>query len=329
MKKFFAAVILLLGILFVISRFTQLKEVARVLSNGNIYIILAAILVQFFWFIVQGRTFQSTFAMVGVEKKLPPLVHLVTAVNFVNLVAPSAGVSGMAVLYSDALRNGHSSARITVGSVLFLIFDYVGLLSVIFVGMLILAFKGSLNATEIIAYVLFVLLTFALATLLYLASKSKERLSAVLCWFAGIANKLTHWIMKRTLVTSERVETFATEITEGVQALGHVRKGWIRPALLTFLNKVLLISILGLMFLAFDVPISPDRLIAGFGIGYLFVIVSPTPAGVGIVEGILTLALSNLGVAVEAAAVVTLAFRGITFWMPLGLGLVAFRTLPK
>ncbi len=329
MKKFFAAVILLLGILFVISRFTQLKEVARVLSNGNMFIILAAILAQFLWFVVQGCTFRATFAMVGVEKKLPPLVHLVTAVNFVNLVAPSAGMSGMAVFYHDAQRNGQSSARITVGSVLFLIFDYIGLLSVIFVGMVILAFKDSLSATEIIAYVFFVCLTIALVCLLYLASKSKQRLSTVLSLLAKIANNLTHWIIKRTLVTPEKVDAFATEITEGVHALGYVRKGWIRPAILTLINKSLLISILGLMFLAFDIPISLTSLIAGFGIAYLFVIVSPTPAGVGIVEGILTLALSNLGIAVEAAAVVTLAFRGITFWMPLAMGFVAFRTLPK
>jgi uncharacterized protein (TIRG00374 family) len=329
MKKFFAAVILLLGILFVISRFTQLQEVTQVLLNGNVYIVLVAILVQLCWFVVQGMTFQSIFHMLGVEKRLPSLIHLVTAVNFVNMVAPSAGVSGMAVFYSDARRNGHSSARITVGSILFLIFDYIGLLSFIFIGLVIVAFQGSLDATEIIAYVLFVLLTVTLAALLFLASKSKQRLSALLCWFAGIANKLTHWILKRELVTSERIDNFATEITDGVTALRQVRSGWLRPAGLTILNKSLLVSILGLTFLAFNQPVSLDHLIAGFAIGYLFVIISPTPAGVGVVEGILTLALSNLGVDVEAAAVITLAFRGITFWLPLALGLVAFRTLPK
>jgi uncharacterized membrane protein YbhN (UPF0104 family) len=30
---------------------------------------------------------------------------------------------------------------------------------------------------------------------------------------------------------------------------------------------------------------------------------------------------------VEAAAVVTLAFRGITFWLPLLIGFIAFRLL--
>jgi len=34
-------------------------------------------------------------------------------------------------------------------------------------------------------------------------------------------------------------------------------------------------------------------------------------------------------VPLEASAVIVLAFRGITFWLPLLVGLVAFRTLPR
>jgi hypothetical protein len=83
-----------------------------------------------------------------------------------------------------------------------------------------------------------------------------------------------------------------------------------------------------MMFLAFGTEISIGTLVAGFSIGYLFLIVSPTPAGVGFVEGGLTLALTSLSVPLGAAAVITLAYRGITFWLPLLLGMLAFRILP-
>jgi uncharacterized protein (TIRG00374 family) len=56
-------------------------------------------------------------------------------------------------------------------------------------------------------------------------------------------------------------------------------------------------------------------------------IVSPTPAGIGIVEGVLTVALRTMQVPIEASAVITLAFRGITFWMPVLVGILAFRSL--
>jgi hypothetical protein len=88
------------------------------------------------------------------------------------------------------------------------------------------------------------------------------------------------------------------------------------------------VVILALVFLAFNVPFSPGTIIAGFSIGYLFWIVSPTPAGIGFVEGGLALALTTLNVSLGAAAVITLAFRGITFWIPLLFGMIAFRVLP-
>jgi hypothetical protein len=57
---------------------------------------------------------------------------------------------------------------------------------------------------------------------------------------------------------------------------------------------------------------------AGSAIAYLFLVISPTPAGIGIVEGIMPLALSSLNVPWSQAIIVTLAYRGVTFWFPLG-----------
>jgi hypothetical protein len=83
--------------------------------------------------------------------------------------------------------------------------------------------------------------------------------------------------------------------------------------------------VLFLVFMAFKVPVTLGTLVAGFSIGNLFNIVSPTPSGIGIVEGTLTLALASLHVPLAAATVVALAYRGIVFWLPLFLGMVTFR----
>ena len=83
------------------------------------------------------------------------------------------------------------------------------------------------------------------------------------------------------------------------------------------------------IFIAFQVPFSAGTIIGGFAISYLFLIVSPTPSGVGIVEGIMPLALSSLRVPWSEAVIITLAYRGITFWLPLAFGAVAFRMLER
>jgi glycosyltransferase 2 family protein len=50
---------------------------------------------------------------------------------------------------------------------------------------------------------------------------------------------------------------------------------------------------------------------------------------VGIIEGVMPLALSSLRVPWSQAIIITLAYRGITFWVPLGLGAIAFRMLER
>jgi uncharacterized protein (TIRG00374 family) len=83
------------------------------------------------------------------------------------------------------------------------------------------------------------------------------------------------------------------------------------------------------MFLAFNVPLSMGTLIAAFSVAYLFFIVSPTPAGVGIVEGALALALHSMYIPFSAAAVIALSYRGITFWVPMAFGGIALRVLQQ
>jgi uncharacterized membrane protein YbhN (UPF0104 family) len=44
-------------------------------------------------------------------------------------------------------------------------------------------------------------------------------------------------------------------------------------------------------------------------------------------EGAMALSFRSLGLALETATIITLAFRGITFWVPLMIGAVNFRNL--
>jgi uncharacterized protein (TIRG00374 family) len=99
--------------------------------------------------------------------------------------------------------------------------------------------------------------------------------------------------------------------------------------LYAFANKTLMMLIFATTFMAFNVPFTAGTIIGGFAISYLFLVVSPTPSGIGIVEGIMPLALSSLRVPWSQAIIITLAYRGITFWFPLGVGAIAFRMLER
>ena len=62
---------------------------------------------------------------------------------------------------------------------------------------------------------------------------------------------------------------------------------------------------------------------------HMFLVGSPMPSGVGIVEGALAVARNSLGVPLGDATVVTLAYRGFSFWMPVMVGMVTIRWVGK
>ena len=116
-------------------------------------------------------------------------------------------------------------------------------------------------------------------------------------------------------------------MADGLASLPDRPRGLLKPFFLAFLNKGLLICVLLCAFLAFQVPYSAGTIIGGFAIGYLFMIVSPTPAGIGVVEGRYPWRFKSLRVVWSQAVVITIVYRAMTFWVPLGIGAWAFRAL--
>jgi glycosyltransferase 2 family protein len=144
---------------------------------------------------------------------------------------------------------------------------------------------------------------------------------------ARTVNRLLYPLIKREYLTEKRAYTFAAEAAEGIALLLRSPYHLILPTLLALTKQALLLMVFFLNFLAFKVSISVGSLIAGYSIGYLFLIVSPTPAGLGVVEGMLTLTLRSMYVPIGAAAVVTLGYRFFTFWFPFFFGLISLRWL--
>ena len=70
---------------------------------------------------------------------------MAVAANFVNIVAPSAGMGGMAIFISDANRNGRSPGKVTVVSMLYLFLDYIAFLVVLTLGLIILSRRNNLR----------------------------------------------------------------------------------------------------------------------------------------------------------------------------------------
>jgi len=327
MNKFIFVVILFLGVALVILSFGELETILKTLKSGNHWYLLLALTLQMLWFVVIGQMYQSIYRLLGMDDSTLNLSVVAAAAAFVNVVMPTGGMGGIALFAAEARRRGHPSGKATVAAALFLLFDQAAFLCILAMGLIVLVRRGNLSAGEITAALLLLALALVIAFLLYLGYRSAVTLGNVLARGSHIVNRLTRFVIHRDYLSEERAHAFAHEIAEGLSGLTEQPNVMVRPVLWGLLNKGMLMAILTAAFLAFDVPFSAGTIVGGFSIGYLFLIVSPTPSGIGVVEGLMPLALSSLRVAWSQGVIVTLAYRAVTFWVPLGVGALAFRRL--
>ncbi|MEW6718615.1 MAG: lysylphosphatidylglycerol synthase transmembrane domain-containing protein [Chloroflexota bacterium] len=329
MRKLLIALVLLIGAFFIIVHFAEVQAILETFQRGDWRFLLFAMVVEAAWMLNLAASFRAVFRALGIEAPIQRLFMMATAANFVNVVAPSGGMGGLAVLITEARRDNYSAARVAVAGVLLVLFDYLAFFCVLTLGLIALVRRNNLNVSELIASGIMVGIALFLALMLFLGMRSEETLGRTLAWLARRVNRVVRPFIHREYLSEARAFAFAQEAAEGLNLISNDPQNLILPAALALSNKAFMISVLFLMFLAFKVPLSVGTLIAGFTIGYLFTIVSPTPAGIGIVETALALGLRSLYVPLGAAAVITLAYRGYTFWLPFIVGMMTVRLIDK
>jgi glycosyltransferase 2 family protein len=322
------AIVLVLSIIFIIASIAEIETLIQTLQHGNWLFLILAVFIEGLWLVNLTAQYHSIYRAVGIEvETIKGLFPIILSANFVNIIAPSAGMSGITVILTRARNMKYSTARATVASTLFIETDYLGFICVLAVGMIVLIRRNNISASEITGAAILVLAASVFAFLLYLGMRSEQALGKALIKLTRMVNFVLRPLIHRDYLKEAHTLDFAHELVDGLNQMKSNPKSMIMPILFALINKALLLAIFTLVFLAFSVPVSIGTIIAGFSIGYLFMIVSPTPAGIGIVEGSLTLALTSMYVPIGLAAIITLAYRGITFWLPLAAGMVSLRWL--
>jgi uncharacterized protein (TIRG00374 family) len=239
-------------------------------------------------------------------------------------------MGGVALFAAEAHRRGHPTGKVTVAAALFLLLDQAAFLVILALGLIVLVRRNDLDASEITASLILLSIAISSTFVLYLGYRSEEKLGNLLAKAARFINRAAKFLRRKTEFLSEvRAHEFAHEVAEGFAGLTERKSSLVRPVLWGILDKALLMGVLTFSFLSFEVPFSTGTIIAGFSLAYLFLIVSPTPSGIGIVEGLMPIALNSLNVEWSHAVLITLTYRTVTFWVPFGVGAWAFRSLHK
>jgi phosphatidylglycerol lysyltransferase len=262
---------------------------------------------------------------VVVKSRFRDLLPIVFVSVFMNVAAPSGGASSLAMFVDDAVRRGQSAARTAAGTLLELIAELTSFTLVLSAGLIYLFQQKDLKSYEVIGALLLLAIVIALTGVLLMGLWQPSLLHRLLDWLQRIANRLSVRINHELIIPVGWAEQNTSQYIEAAHAILQNPVGLARTFLVALANHLVDIASIYVLFLAFHQPQGPGVLIAGYAIGILFWVVSITPQGIGVVEGVMTLVFTSLGVPAVQAAIVSLTFRGLTFWLPFLAGFLLLR----
>jgi uncharacterized protein (TIRG00374 family) len=312
--------------LLIVTRFTNLSNLVGTLVHGKWYWILAAIAVHLLFFTLDATFYHYSLLTVDVQSKVLQLLPLRFASIFINAILPSGGAGAVALFVDDASRRGESGARTAVGMVLALIADLGTLAPFVVGGLIYLDYRNALASYNIAGSAIFFAYIAVLALMIGLARWEEDHLHALLQWVRRIVNRVGGRFNRPDLVGKDWPRSNAHQFA---QAAGAIVKHPKRLGTTLALGVVLhLVNLLGLytLFLAYAEHAHFGTAVAGFSIGIVFWVVTFIPQAIGAVEGVMLLIFTALGMSPAEAGAITVAFRGVNFWLPIVVG---FLILPR
>lgn len=312
----------------IITRTSEIEHIWATLQQANWKWVLAAGLSQFIQFVMLTLVYSTTFGTVGVRGSLRELFPVVLGSHFVNVVTPTVGMGGVALMVDDAAQRGESPARAAAGTALAAVGIYAALACLLAFGLVYLILYGTLSILVIISALFFVFFSGTIFYLLVLGYWSQERLFRFTYRIQHTVNRIVLRFRSEPALDMAWSNRIATEFTKGAAAIGkQPGRLWLLVPI-SFGPHLANMVTLYALFLAFgESQITLPVLVTGYAVGQLISVSSPTPQGIGFVETIMPAALISLGVPSATATVVVLAYRGLTFWLPLLFGFFFLRRL--
>ncbi len=327
-KLLFWVVLLLFGWI-VWSRFAEIDKLIHTLESGQPLWIASAMAVQFLFFVIFSGVYWAAFRTVGVLSRLRDLIELTFAATFVNATISSGGTAGTALYIDDARRRGQSPAQAAAGSVLVVAADYAGYGVLLAVGLITLIRQHSITRIEVISALIMYGLIFAVLAVLSTSVWYPQGLRRLLHGVQRGVNRVGGWVRRPRVVSADWADKNAADFITAGNSLKQNPRSVAQTVTIAFLSHLVQAVVLYLLFLAFKQPITFSFALTLYVMTILFTVVSPTPSGVGVVETIMPAIYVSLGVPLEAGTIINLAFRGISFWLPLLIGFFALRQQTK
>jgi len=321
------ALVIVFGAIFIM-QLGDIGDVLGVLRQGRPAWLVAGLALQLLWFLNQTALYQALYSLLELPIRIRQMLPIVLASNFVNFSTPTASMGAIPLFLDDAKQRGLDPGKVTLISLLRLVLNLAWFSIPLTFSLIVLSLNHTLRTHHLVAATLLLGSAAVMVGGIVLAGLYPDGFEKKLTWAADRLNRLGQRLWKRDLLSAEEAGQFACRFGDAARALWNGRRHLVRPWFHIMLFDGLELAVLYCMYMAFpnaDHVLSPSRLIAGYSIGVLFSVVAITPQGLGVVEGTLVAAFTSLGLPMAQATVMMLAYRGLSFWLPMVAGVVALR----
>jgi uncharacterized protein (TIRG00374 family) len=294
------------------------------------YVLLAwAVLLSVGNLAIMTIIFRSNFSIFQQEINLGSLLPEIIAFSFTNISNPLGTTGATTLMIRRLVSKGHSYLKS--------IFAFFATqLSVNLVFLFILAFSflyfranNELSNYENLAAKLLVLVNVVYVVAIFFILVLPKFSIKVSRFLSGIANFLARKIFKRSVINSDKLSSNIEEIQKASGSFDKSLFRFIKTLIPSAMFHLINIGILYISFYTYGNTYDWSILLSLYSIIFLFSVVSPTPQGIGIVEGLAQIGAISLGIPSEIALVGILTYRAVVVWLPALLGLIVFRRQGK
>lgn len=325
-----------LGILLYVKR-GELAETVEVLKSANPWLIFLLPVIQTINYFMIGLYYRSMFRFFGTKINYRRAWGVVAAMNFVNQVLPSGGVSGITYLaygFRTRLRAGKVtliqlgryvaafSAYLTLAPVALLLLLYNDRLAQVNS----IAERASHNTAAIITASVFLVLVISIVVLF-----ANQRISG---W---IGNKISLFLnavgdfalRKKHQWKFEAIRHLHDEFIEGVHLMRQLRLKALRPFSAMLVSAVCELGIVYVSLLAVGATPPFAVVFVAFMAANIVGTVSVIPGDVGVHEAVMIIMLSAFGVDEATAISATLLYRVFNKMIFLPVGFYFYTNILK
>jgi uncharacterized protein (TIRG00374 family) len=323
-------VFILLFVWLVWNRFGDIDALLTTLRSGKPVWIGAAVAGQLLYFVLFAGIYWSAFRVVDVQMEMPKLIPLTYASIFVNTTVTSGGAAGTVLFVDEARRRGESTARATVGTILVIATDFSAFSVLLTIGMISLIRHHEITKLETVTALAMYLMIFGTMALLTTGLWAPNWLRRAFITVHGLERRVSKLLRRpRSLLSDDWPERNADEFTTAAQAIVQHPVQVLRTIGIAMVAHLVDLFTLFALFLAFSQPTTLSILIILYAMSIVFRVASPTPNGIGIVETVLPAIYVSVGVPLEVGTVINLAFRGVSFWIPLVVGVFSLHRVNR